>query len=193
MDAPAAVPVGSRAIVRNVPARAYVLLIPLLLSACAKAPTPYPLPEQRAPLPEFRAYRPAYLVSMADADAEKHILSDIIGPPRTKWRWTGKRPTVQIAFGDRLSLDFVMDFVLMEHTMKDTGPVTVSFLINEHKLDSVLYTQPGVKHFEKAIPEEWLVPGKEAVLEAELDKMWSTPEDNAKLGMIFVGAGLRER
>ena len=175
------------------PARAYVVLIPLLLCACAKAPTAYPPPEQRAPLPEFRAYRPAYLVAMADTDAEKHILSDISGPPRGKWRWTGKRPTVQIAFGERLSLDFVMDFVLMESAMRDTGPVTVSFAINDHKLDSIHYTEPGVKHFEKPIPEEWLVRGKEAVLEAEIDKMWSAEQDGAKLGMMLVGAGLRER
>ena len=131
--------------------------------------------------------------AMSDADAEKHILSDISGPPGAKWRWTGKRPAVQMKFGDSLKLDFVIDFVLMETAMKETGPVTVSFLVNEHKLDSVLYTEPGVQHFEKAIPEEWLERGKDAVLEAEIDKMWSAPQDGAKLGMIFVGAGLRER
>ena len=168
-------------------------MLPLLLSACSQAPVAFPPPEQRAPLPEFRAYRPSYMVSMMDADAEKHILSDISGPPGAKWRWTGKRPTVQVKFGDRLSLDFVMDFVLMEDAMKDTGPVTVSFVVNDHKLDSVLYSEPGVLHFEKPIPEEWLVRGKEAVLEAEIDKMWTAPQDGAKLGMILVAAGLRER
>ena len=175
------------------PARVLLILLPLWLCACSQAPTVYPLPAQRAPLPDFRPYRPAYLVSMTDADAERHILSDISGPPRAKWRWTGKRPTLQIAFGDRLALDMVMDFVLMENTMKDTGPVTVTFRVNDHKLDSVLYPQPGVQHFEKPIPEEWLVRGKEAVLEAEIDKMWSAPQDGGKLGMILVGGGLRER
>jgi len=77
--------------------------------------------------------------------------------------------------------------------MKSTGPVTVSFVVNEHKLDSVLYSEPGMKHFEKPIPEEWLVRGKEAVLEAEVDKMWTAPLDGAKLGLILVAAGLRER
>jgi hypothetical protein len=165
----------------------------MLYCACIEVPESYPPPEQRAPLPEFRAYRPAYMVGMMDADAEKYILSDISGPPGGKWRWTGKRPTVQIAFGDRLSLDFIVDFVLMDYTMKDTGPVTVSFAVNGHRLASVLYNQPGVQHFEMPIPEEWLERGKEAVLEAEIDKMWSSSPDGAKLGMMLVGAGLRER
>lgn len=165
----------------------------LLLCGCAPAPTAFAPPEQRAPLPEFRAYRPAYMVDMTDADAEKHILSDISGPPRAAWRWTGKRPAVQIAFGESLSLDFVIDLVLTETTMNATGPVTVSFMVNDHKLDSILYKEPGARHFEKAIPEEWLERGKEAVLSAEIDKMWTAPGDGAKLGMILVRAGLRER
>jgi hypothetical protein len=143
-------------------------------------------------VPEFRAYRRAYFVEMADADAEKYILSDIGGPPRAKWRWTVKRPLVQIAFGDRLDLDFAMDFVLIEANMKDTGPVTLTFLVNGHKLESVLYKEPGVYHFEKAIPEGWLKAGEPAMIGAEIDKVWTAP-DGARSGMMVVGAGLRER
>lgn len=175
------------------PARALLAVIPLLFCACTQAPEFYPPPAQRAPLPEFRAYRPAYMVNMMDADAEEYILSDIIGPPRGKGRWTRKRPTLRMPFGDRLSLDFFMDFELLDFAMKDTGPVTVSFSVNGHKLTSVLYNQPGVQHFEMPIPEEWLERGQEAVLEAEIDKLSSAPPDGARIGMMLVGAGLRER
>ena len=167
--------------------------IALCLSGCAEAPDGFPLPAQRAPLPEFRSYRQAYVVDMVDAEAEQHIVSDIFGPPGAKWRWTGKRPTLRIAFGEKLSLDFMMDLVFADLALKDTGPVTVTFHINGHTLASVVYSQSGEHHFEKAIPEEWLERGKEAVLSAEIDKMWREPGRDIDFGMIVESAGLRER
>jgi hypothetical protein len=154
-------------------------------------PAPYAPPEQRQPFEELAPYRISRLINMADGDAENYFIRDI-GGLAGNWRWTGKHPEVRLYLRSKQKLHYVIDFTIVEATFKDTGPVTLSFLVNGHLLDKVTYTTSGAQHFDKAVPEEWVEAGKDAIVGAEIDKPWISPADGAALGFILSRIGLRQ-
>jgi hypothetical protein len=155
-------------------------------------PETYAPPEQREPFENFRPYRITRVVDMSDGDADSHIVSGILPAGGGQWRWASQRPTVRISVRHVEDLVFTIDFSVADATFKSTGPVTLTFLVNDHELGSEHYTAPGVYHFEKPVPENWLEAGKDATLAAEVDKVWVAPEDGAKLGFILTRIGLRQ-
>jgi hypothetical protein len=163
----------------------------VLLCACQNLPDPYAPPEQRQPFENFRPYRVSRVVNMADGDAESHFVRDIKGATGV-WRWTGKHPEVRLFLRTNQMLHYVIDFSIVEATFKDTGPVTLTFLVNGHVLDKMTYTASGQQHFDKPVPEEWVEAGKEALVGAEIDKVWVSPADGVALGFILSQIGLRQ-
>ncbi|MEO8100636.1 MAG: hypothetical protein ABI811_23260 [Acidobacteriota bacterium] len=163
----------------------------LLLTGCQNLPPPYAPPEQRVPLPDFRSYRVARMVDMADGDVRDHVVSDILGDTGS-WRWTGKRPAVKVVLRGNQNIRYLIDFTIADATYKTTGPVMLTFFINDHVLDTVRYDKPGTQHFEKLVPAGWVVPDKETIVGAEIDKVWVSPDDGAKLGFILTRVGLTE-
>jgi hypothetical protein len=71
--------------------------------------------------------------------------------------------------------------------------VTITFLVNDHALESIRYTEPGLKHFEKPVPEEWIPAEHESFAGAEIDRTWSGGGDGVKLGFILVRMGLTQQ
>ncbi|MEP7354163.1 MAG: hypothetical protein ABI824_13110 [Acidobacteriota bacterium] len=160
-------------------------------TGCGGLPPSYPLPAQRTEFAAFRPYRTSYVINMSDADAQTHIVRDIGGSVRDPWRWTGPHPAVKLALKEISSpLKYTIDFTVADATFKDTGPVTVTFLVNDQVLDRVHYTKPGEQHFEKAVPAAWLGTTSDITLSAEPDKVWTSPGDGAKLGLILTRLGL---
>jgi hypothetical protein len=155
-------------------------------------PETYAPPEQREPFENFRPYRITRVVDMSDGDADSHIVSGILPAGGGQWRWASQRPTVRISVRHVEDLVFTMDFSIADATFKSTGPVKLTFFINDHELGSEHYTMPGEYHFEKRVPENWLEAGKDATLAAEVDKVWVAPEDGVKLGFILTRIGLRQ-
>ncbi len=102
---------------------------------------------------------------------------------RPKARGQGQNPL-------RRALKYVIDFTLPEVTFKVTGPVTITFLVNDHVLDKVRYTAQGHQHFEKMVPPGWVELGQYAIAGAEIDKVWVSPTDGARLGFILSRIGL---
>lgn len=171
--------------------RAPAAALALSLTACHSLPPAYAPPAQRDPLPEFRPYRVSRLVRMSDADAPSRVAADILGVP-ADWSWTGPRPTVKITLRGTHNVRYVIDFAIADATFSTTGPVTVRFFVNGHTLDTVRYTAPGPQRFEKPVPEEWLTPGEELLVGAEIDKVWVSPTDGVALGFILTRIGLTE-
>jgi hypothetical protein len=160
-------------------------------------PAPYVPPEQRQPFENFAPYRVHRLINMGDGDAEKHFVRDI-GGLAGSWRWTGKHPEVRVFLRTNQMLHYVIDFTIVEATFKDTGPVTLSFFVNDHLLDKMTCTTTGSQHFDKPIPDEWIESGwiesgKDATVGAEIDKVWVSPADHAALGFILTDIGLRQQ
>lgn len=163
----------------------------LALCGCRTASDEYPVPAQR---PSFEGYRlpAARVVNMDDPDATLHLVRDISPGLAANWRWTDQRPAVRVRVRAVEKLKYTIDFALPEATFKDTGPVTVTFTVNDHVVDRVRYTAPGSQHFEKAVPAEWVAINKDATVGAEIDKMWVSKEDGARLGFILTRIGLAE-
>lgn len=172
--------------------RTLILLGVVLLCGCQDLPGPYPPPEQRQPFEGFAPYRVHRIVDMGDGDANDHIVGGVIGD-KGSWRWTGKRPEVRVFLRTNQMLRYMIDFSIVDVTFKDTGPLEFSFYVNGHLVDQKRYTSPGSEHFEKPIPDDWVQPGKDAILSAEVDKVWISPADHQALGFILTRMGLLQK
>jgi hypothetical protein len=161
-------------------------------SGCQNLPEPYAPPVQRQMLDNFLPYRMQAIVNMSDDDAQTHFVQDITGLETSTWRWTGKKPTVRVRARTSENLRYSIDFALAEATLLATGPVTITFLVNDHVLDRARYTRPGNQHFEKRIPPEWVTAGQDVMVAAEIDKVWVPPQKGPKLGMILVRMGITQ-
>lgn len=154
-------------------------------------PESYAPPIQRTPVEEFRPYRVARLIDLATPAADAHIVSDI-GGATGSWRWTGQRPAVKVTLKDTQNVKYFIDFAVADATFAQTGPVTVTFKVNDHVLESVPYAQPGNQHFEKLVPAEWLKADDDTIVSAEVDKVFVSPEDGAQLGLVLMKLGLTQ-
>lgn len=165
----------------------------LCLEACVSQPEIYAPPAQRKPLDPEVLVRTKLMLEMSDPGIERYIVADIAkGQQASPWRWTAKRPTVRISLKSTSNLNFHIQFALPDATFKDTGPVTIAFLVNDRELDKVRYQTGGDKTFEKPVPPRMLKPMGENTLAAEIDKVWESKSDGQKLGFILVNIGLRQ-
>ncbi len=134
------------------------------------------------------------MVNMNDEDVREHIVSDVgIGLEGGSWRWTGRRPTLKVLLVKTGGLKFVADFTVSPDTLKQTGPVTISFNIGDKVLDKSRYDTPGYKHLEKAVDPGWLQTAADTVYSAEIDKLYTAPEDGNKLGFILTRMGFERQ
>ena len=164
-----------------------------LLCGCGNLPEPYAPPAQR---PFFEAApEAARLLAMEDADAEGHFVRDISAELEANtWRGTGQRPTIRLRPASNQGLVYSIDFAIAGSTFEQTGPVTLSFFVNDHLLDRVRYAAPGPQRFQKPVPPEWLEPDENTTLAAEIDKVWTPPQPGgARLGFILIALGLERR
>src|ERR1700676_5010057 len=139
-----------------------------LLCGCSNLPEPYAPPPQR---PVFEAPpEAARMLDMADADAESYFVHDISAELEgNTWRWTGKRPTIRLHPNSNQKLAYSIDFAIAGSTFEQTGPVTLSFFVNDHLLERVRYAAPCRRRFEKAVPAAWLAAAEDATRAAEID------------------------
>lgn len=161
----------------------------VLLTGCQNMPPPYALPEQRTALPAFRPYRILRVADMGK-DGFLRAVRDIL-PPAEGWSWTNANPAVRVDAKGAGSAKLLVDFAVPEATFRFTGPVTITFLVNENRLPSQRYDQPGERHLQLDLPRGWVREG-ENILGAEIDKVWTSPADGVKLGFILNRMGLSE-
>jgi len=165
-------------------------LLCLLCAACVRMDEWYAPPMQRKPMAGPVVSPLRHFVSMNDPRAGDYLVRDVSATLEgNAFRWTRKRPTLRFVVQSTENLRFVMDFFLSPDTMKVTGPVTISYYINNHLLDRVRYDKPGLVHFEKPVNPEWLTAGAETLVAAELDKVYIAPADQAALGIVLSRAG----
>jgi hypothetical protein len=180
------------AIVKKVRSRLIIPSLAVLASSCQNMPEPYAPPVQRQPFEDGRPHRMTRIVSTSDGDWMQHVVQDVAPGEPSPWKWTGQKPTVKVVTRTNQGIRYMIDFSLAEVTMKTTGPVTMTFLVNDHALDSIRYTKSGDYHYEKAVPPEWIEPLKDTLLAASIDKVWVAPADGAKLGFILTRIGLTQ-
>ena len=145
----------------------------LLVAGCISQPQTYAPPIQREPVLDGQAPKPPkQMLQMSDAETDAYIVQDIPkGAPANGWRWTGKRPTVRLYVTDPNGHKMAVDYSVAEATIKDTGPVKMTFYVNDQPLETVDEKTSGVRHFEKAIPPEMLKASADNTLAVEVDKV----------------------
>ena len=130
---------------------------------------------------------------MNGPNADAHLLRDI---SRTVeggvWRWAGQHPQMRFYVGAASNLKLSVDFSIAESTFKETGPITLSFLINGHPLDKAAFARAGDHHYEKPVPESLLRAGGENIVEIEPDQVWTSEQDGARLSILLIRAGFVE-
>ena len=173
------------------PRSATSLLLALTLTGCINQPQLYAPPVQREPVLDGQAPKaPKDMLRMSDRDTDAYIIQDIPKSGTDPWRWTGKRPTVRLAVAETSGLKLVVDYSVVENTLKDTGPVNLTFFVNGQPLATVHEDKKSIKHFEKSVPPEMLKPGVDNALAVEIDKVWIAKQDGAQLGFLIGGIGL---
>jgi hypothetical protein len=162
----------------------------LLLSCGAPAPESYPPPAQRRAPSESESRPVGPFVSMDDPDMENYVIRDVsLGIEAGRWRWTYRRPELRFWLDSTADQKLVVDFVVADATLAKTGPVTISFYVNDKLLGQQHCPKSGDYHFEKGVPASWLRTDAFTIVAAEADKLWVSPTDGARLGFILVRAG----
>ena len=82
-----------------------------------------------------------------------------------------------------------VDFSIAEATFRETGPVSIAFSLNGKLLEKLRYENSGEKRFEKSVPDGWVKRGENATLAFEIDPVYVSPTDGARLGVILTRAG----
>jgi len=132
------------------------------------------------------------MIDLGDPDAPTHFVKDIEDGGGA-WRWTGQRPTLKILVFAREHISLSADFTLWETALQQTGPIQLSFFVNDHLLDKVRYAEPGYQHFEKPVPADWLTVDSESTVGFAIDKMYTAPEDGKKFGIILTRIGFEQK
>ena len=166
------------------------LCLSLLLVSCSRGPEWYAPPAQRKPLEVSDDGRLGRYVVMNAPNADAHLVRDISHYVEGgAWRWAGQHPQMRFFLETARNLKFSLDFSVTQTTFQETGPVTLSVLINGRLFDKVRYDRPGDRHYEKPVPESLLEAGRENLVEIEPDKVWTSKEDGVKLSIILIRAG----
>ena len=162
----------------------------LVATGCVNIPDTYAPPMQRKATPGPDTSNLKHFVAMSDEHAADHFLRDIGSTLEGgSWRWTGQKPTVRLYLGRVQGLSLSMDFSISDQTMRQTGPVTITYWVNGKVLDKVRYEKPGPQHFKKKVVESWLYKNGDNVVTAELDKVYVAEDDSAKLGVTLTRIG----
>jgi hypothetical protein len=170
---------------------ALVLCFILYLSACDRPPEISAPPVQRHPVLGVNPGPDALMIEMNDPDAGLRIVKDIYPQSDPSWRWTAQDPTVKMLLLATDKLKFGADFAIWDDGFKTTGPVEITYLVNNRPLDTVRYETPGVKHFEKPVPVDWLGVDSETMIAMHMDKVYVAPKDGMKFGVILVRMGFK--
>ncbi len=164
----------------------------LLQAGCVRAPDSYPPPVQRSQtFARWELERP--FVEMSAYDVQDFIVRDI--SPVLEggtWRWTFERPELRFILNSTEGLRFAADVGAAAATLAETGPLTISFLVNDRLLGQMRCDTPGERHFEKPVPAAWLNKATYTRVVIHADKLFIAKADGAKLGFVLHRAGFLE-
>jgi hypothetical protein len=173
--------------------RRYIVLLFCLLTGCASIPDSYAPPIQRKPLTGTETEGVGHFVNMGEPNSDAYIVRDVTDAVEAgTWRWTRKRPELRFFLESTEHLTFKADFAVAEVTFKETGPVTITVLVNGHLLDSIHLTEHGERHIDKPVPQSFLRAKTFNTVVMEIDKVWVSKEDGAVLGFILTRAGFTQ-
>jgi hypothetical protein len=165
------------------------LLLAAGLAGCVRIPDSYAPPIQRQTPEEITASLTRH-VYMNAPNAWNHVINDVLQPLEgNSFRWAMKHPTLRFRLPRTNALKLDVGLAFSEHTLRDTGPVTIQFYVEDHLLGEGTYGKEGDAVFLKPVPAEWLTTDRPVIVRMELDKLWKSPSDGAERGFILTRIG----
>lgn len=126
---------------------------------------------------------------MSDPSADAYIVSGVLpGVQNGAWRWAAQAANLRLHLQETQNWKLVVDLSVADATLKETGPVSISFLVNGREIGRESWEKDGRRRVEKPVPADWLVAGDNSVV-IEADKVWVSPQDGNRLGFILTSAG----
>ena len=95
---------------------------------------------------------------MADPNADAYLVKDVADKGPGTWRWVYDHPVLRFFVPDVPRLKFAMDFAIPERTLRETGPVTLTFTVNGKLLDRLRCEKAGEQHYAHDVPPGMLRP-----------------------------------
>jgi hypothetical protein len=132
------------------------------------------------------------MFAISDPNARDQIVRGVAETGPRTWRWTDAHPIFRFYVPEVPRAQFLMDFTLPPVTFRETGPVTLTFRLNDQPLDRVRYDAPGELHYRKAIPDELLHRNGVNLIAIDAEPAWVSKEDGRTYGFILVRAGFAE-
>jgi hypothetical protein len=125
---------------------------------------------------------------MDDALADDYIVRDI-SAEHGVFRWAFRHPELRLRVPEGRKLKFAAEVAIPEATFKDTGPVTISILIEGKPLASLHCPRAEKYRIEKPVPPDWVESGKVVLVTFETEPRWVSPLDGAQLSFLLYDAG----
>ena len=164
----------------------------VLCTGCTRLPESFPPPEQRVALTVPQSGGLGYYLSMADPNADAYLVKGVATEGPGTWRWVYDHPVLRFFVPDVPRLKFAMDFAIPERTLRETGPVTLTFTINGKLLDRLRCEKAGEQHYAHDVPPGMLRAGAINLVAIDPDPVWVSKADGGRLGFILSRAGFTE-
>jgi hypothetical protein len=123
----------------------------------------------------------------------EHLLHDFATPSGgDEHVWTYERPVLVFAVPKRSGVKFKMEFQLAGATLKETGPVAITFWLNGTPLVTKTYDAAGMYDMEQDVPSKLLRDDSIAIVETTQNKYYFAEGDGQRLSYLFHAAGFVE-
>jgi hypothetical protein len=143
------------------------------------------MPAGADPLPS------ATFIIMKNDNADMGIVQEILHEqPGSAWRWTNQHPRVKVWVNSVAGWSLYIKFTLPAVILKKTGPISIRFSINDHLLETRTFEKEQQYEFVKAVPEAILKPADPNFIALDLDRVYVSPKDGVKLGILLQEIGL---
>jgi hypothetical protein len=163
-----------------------------LSAGCTRLPESFPPPPQRTALTVPQAGALGYFLSMADPNADAYLVKDVAPSGPGTWRWVYDHPVLRFFVPDVPRLKFAMVFSLPARTLRETGPVTLTFTVNGKLLDRLRCDLPGEQQYAHDVPPGMLRPNAINLVAIDPVPVWVSKADGGRLGFILSRAGFTE-
>jgi hypothetical protein len=107
-------------------------------------------------------------------------------------RWTDQHPAFSFMPDHTKDLDLYMNFGVHERTFADTGPVTLSIIINGELIDRPRFDSAGMREYSHLVPSRVLQLKYPVEVQIDVDPPWIAAGDQQKLGIVLVAIGFEE-
>lgn len=167
------------------------LFLVLLFAGCTRIPEVYAPPMQRVIEEKPRTLQ--HFVQMGSPEVMSYALADVVPTVEDGgWRWTLQKPKFRFQLPGTQGLQLRIDYVVPDLILKQTGPLRIAVYVEDHLLDTVLADKDGDHQFLKPVPPDWLTTDRPVIVRLELDKIWVSPTDQVRRGIILRRIGFVE-